>query len=139
MDAIISYADPPFACPPDVAIDLPFPPSVNRIWRNGSSGADSVYLAPSYVKWKKAADALLYSSREWRSVKITGRFTAEIFVCPPKGHQRGDLDNRIKAILDYLQHVGIIVDDKYCMRLTIEWVDPARAPEGMRVVVRPCE
>lgn len=121
----------------EIALDLPFPPSVNQIWRSARKGA-GVYSSPGYVKWKKAADALMYTSSGWRSKRISGYFTAEILVCPPKGHPRGDLDNRIKAILDHLQRCGIIADDKYCQRLSAEWVERPRAPEGARVTVRAC-
>jgi Holliday junction resolvase RusA-like endonuclease len=123
----------------EMVLDLPFPPSVNRLWRSSGKDASSrVYLAPGYVRWKKTADALMYTNRGWQSQRVSGYFTADILVCPPKGHPRGDLDNRVKAILDYLQRVGIIADDKYCQRLTIEWVDAPRAPEGARVTVRAC-
>ena len=48
-----------------------------------------------------------------------------------------DLDNYGgKAILDWAQSRELIFDDKFCERLTIEWVDHANAPEGCRVVLR---
>ena len=134
-----SMADAPFHCPPDqVVIDLPYPPSVNRLWRSTAAEKNRVYLSPSYVKWKGAADALLLGSRGWRAKKITGAFHIDISLCPTsQGHPRGDLDNRIKAVLDYLQRIEIIANDKNCQRLLAEWVDLARAPHGCRVTLRP--
>jgi crossover junction endodeoxyribonuclease RusA len=132
----INTASPPFELPGDVVIDLPFPPSVNRLWRSRSTdGASQVYLSPSYVKWKKAADAMALGTPFGF---VPGAFEAAINVCPPKGKVRGDLDNRIKAVLDWLQRVGVVADDKHCQRLMIEWVDAVRAPHGCRVFVRPC-
>lgn len=127
---------PPFALPADITVDLPFPPSVNKLWRSAakSGQANCVYLAPSYVRWKQAADAL------WLGHKVNpirAEFEASILVCPPEGGQRGDLDNRIKAVLDWLQRVGIVANDKHCQRLMIEWTEPERAPRGCRVTIRP--
>lgn len=134
-----SLADAPFHCPPDVVLDLPYPPSVNRLWRSTAAEKNRVYLSPSYVKWKDAADALLMGTRGWRSGKIKGAFSVEIALCPTsQGHPRGDLDNRIKAVLDYLQRVEVIANDKFCERLLAEWVEQPRAPTGCRVTVRPC-
>jgi Holliday junction resolvase RusA-like endonuclease len=139
MDALPSYADPPFHCPPDVVVDLPFPPSVNRLWRATAEHGDaSVYLSPIYVKWKDAADALLLSTKGWRRKTIAGAFHIDIALCPPKGQKRGDIDNRVKAVLDYLQRVEVVTNDKNCHRLLVEWVEQASAPTGCRVTVRAC-
>jgi crossover junction endodeoxyribonuclease RusA len=134
-----SMADAPFHCPPELVVDLPYPPSVNRLWRSTAAEKNRVYLSPSYVKWKGAADALLFADRNWhRKGKITGAFHIDISLCPTsQGHPRGDLDNRIKAVLDYLQRVEIIANDKNCQRLLAEWVDLSRAPHGCRVALRP--
>lgn len=136
--SIPSMADAPFHCPPDVVVDLPYPPSVNRLWRSTAAEKNRVYLSPSYVKWKEAADVLLLGAKGWRSKKIAGAFGIEIALCPTaQGHPRGDLDNRIKAVLDYLQRVEIIANDKNCQRLVAEWVVRERAPHGCRVTVTP--
>jgi Holliday junction resolvase RusA-like endonuclease len=139
-----SYADPPFACPPDdpvvggLVIDLPYPPSVNKIWKSASAlASNKVYLSPSYVKWKSLADALLMSQRGWMSRRLTGPFSIDIDLCPPARYPRGDLDNRIKATLDFLQRASVIANDKDCQRLVAQWVGQGRAPEGCRVTLRP--
>ena len=142
--SVPSYADPPFACPPDdpaiggIVIDLPYPPSVNKIWKSSSAlSQNRVYLAPSYVKWKEHADALLMSQRGWAMHRISGPFSIEIDLCPTGKYPRGDLDNRIKAVLDFLQRVTVIKNDKDCQRLVVQWVELARAPEGCRATLRP--
>lgn len=133
-------ADAPFHCPPELVVDLPFPPSVNKIWRHSAAiSSKSVVLAPSYLRWKSAADALLMATKDWRKAKITDRFTAVIIICAPtQGHQRGDLDNRVKAIFDFLQRVEIIRNDKDCQKFSIEWGTPISAPTGCRVFLSPC-
>lgn len=120
-----------------VVIELPYPPSMNRIWRSAASAAgQQVYLAPSYVKWRQAADALLMSERGWSKKRLIGPFEIEIGLCPPKSHPRGDLDNRIKAVLDWLQRANIIVNDKFCQRLVVQWVPTEAAPCGCRATLR---
>lgn len=134
-----SCADAPFHCPPDVVLDLPYPPSVNKLWRSTAAiSSHRVYLAPSYVKWKAHADALLMSVRGFSTRRVTGHFSIDIDLCPPAKHPRGDLDNRIKAVLDFLQRSLVIQNDKDCQRLVAQWVPQERAPHGCRVTVRPC-
>lgn len=130
---------PPFALSGDVVVDLPYPPSVNRLWRaTAAHGEQSVYLAPSYVKWKKSADDLLLSSKGWRRPTIKGPFGIDIGLSPAKGQMRGDIDNRVKAVLDFMQRVSVVENDKNCHRLLVEWVSVESAPHGCRVIVRAC-
>lgn len=126
-----SYADPPFACPPDVVIDLPTPPSVNRIWRANKAGPYTVSRSKEYLSWIRSADALAMSTAQFRGLKtVVGKFEAVIVL----KRIPGDLDNRTKGVLDWLQSRGVIVDDKYCERLTVAWGD---APTGCRVTIKP--
>lgn len=119
-------------------INLPYPPSTNRIWRaSGGPGGRKVYVAPEYATWKQQADVMLMARRGWMMHRITGAFEVDIALCPPKGKQRGDLDNRIKAILDFLQRSTIISNDKHCERITAYWAHPSTAPEGCRAIVKP--
>jgi Holliday junction resolvase RusA-like endonuclease len=132
------FADPPFACPPDdpmiggIVLDLPMPPSVNRIWRANRAGPKQVSISPEYAAWKRHADQMVLQMAQFRGLKtIVGKFEAKIVL----KRCRGDLDNRAKGVLDFLQSRAVVVDDKYCERLTLEWGD---APHGCRVTVRAC-
>jgi Holliday junction resolvase RusA-like endonuclease len=128
----------PLASDQDYAFDLPYPPSVNRIWRSSTKSAGkNVYIAPSYVKWKQAAGALLMTQRGWMMRRVVGPFSIDIALCPPKGHPRGDLDNRIKAVLDFLQASTVISNDKHCQLICAYWALPGMAPEGCRATVKP--
>lgn len=134
-----SYADAPFHAPSDdpyvggIIIDLPMPPSVNRIWRHNKAGPKKVSLSHEYMAWKKSADVLSMQLGQFRGVKtIVGKFVVTITV----QRCRGDLDNRIKGVLDYLQSRAVIVDDKYCERITVQW---GEAPAGCRVKVVPLQ
>lgn len=114
----------------NITIDLPCPPSVNRIWRANRAGPKRVSISKEYETWKRRADALTLSTGQFRGLKmVKGPFEAEIIL----KRVRGDLDNRTKGVLDWLQSRGVIVDDKFCERLTVSWGD---APTGCRVTVR---
>lgn len=118
-----------------IILDLPYPPSVNRIWRaSKTASGKNVHLAPSYVKWRDEANALLMTKRGWMMHRIAGQFSVELALSPPKGHIRGDLDNRIKAVLDFLQRATIVANDKHCQSIHAYW---GEAPLGCRVTVRP--
>lgn len=131
-----SMADAPFHCPPDevtgaIVIDLPTPPSVNRIWRANRAGPNKVSRSTEYKRWLKGADALALTTGQFKGLKtIRGRFEATIVI----KRCLGDLDNRAKGVLDWLQSRSVIVDDKYCEKLTLEW---GEAPTGCRVTVKP--
>lgn len=134
MTDIPSFADPPFACPPDIVLDLPAPPSTNRIWMRAKAGNRAVFTSPEYKKWKRAADDLIGAMAQMRGVKpIKGRFEAEIVLS--EKHTRIDLDNSVKALMDYCVRCQIVVDDgpKYLRRLVLDW---GNAPHGCRVTLR---
>lgn len=131
--AMPSFSDPPFACPPDTVLDLPCPPSVNRIWQRKKAGKKSVFLSAEYVSWKRNADSLSIALGQCRRVKcIKGPFEAHIIL--QRSH--GDLDNRIKALLDWAQSRELIQNDKFCERIVAEW---GTAPHGCRLILRSVE
>jgi len=117
------------AIPSAIMIDLPLPPSVNQLWRWNRKG---VRPSERYRDWKKAADGLAMVQRAHRLGAIPGRFEATI-LCAERANR--DLDNMSKAVLDWAQSRRFIVNDKLCRKLTLEWVEPKRAPDGCRLIL----
>ena len=72
------------------------------------------------------------SRRKPQPRSISGRVEIEITLAD--GY-RGDLDNTLKALLDYLRRIEAIEGDgpKHVRRLVVQW---GEAPEGIRVAVR---
>lgn len=118
--------------PITLIVDLPPPPSVNRVrridWANRKRAS----------RWIEAADKLVIFQRSGtnnplRNGKITGRFEATITL----DGQRNllDADNAIKSILDYAVRIELVTDDspKFLRRLIVEW---GYAPEGARLTLR---
>jgi len=128
-----SYADPPFAFPPDVVLDLPPPISVNHLrrmdWRSSKDRKG----------WTKNADAMVLAAkcRAIDPLKLSRISRFEAIITFSEHHTKIDLDNGIKWTVDYLRRIELIEDDgpKFMRRLTVQW---GFAPMGCRVTVRAC-
>ena len=85
-----------------------------------------VYRSADYEKWRTAAawDARMQAGPQ----KIRGCFKLTAYFVRPDLRHR-DLDNLLKALLDCLQHAGVILNDKDCV-----WIEAKWRTEGV-----PCE
>jgi Holliday junction resolvase RusA-like endonuclease len=120
-----------------LVLDLPFPPSMNRIWRiaRGKVGRrkPQVYLNPRYVAWKRECDAELMISRLGLRKDVPIRVPMKLTLTLDGGTKRtGDTDNRIKPVQDWLQRAGVIWDDKLIRDVRAHWGDAKR---GCRVTL----
>ena len=106
-------------------IDLPMPPSANNLWGRSKQGV--VYTKPHYAKWQKLCQGYCLAAG-WHKTPIKGPYTAEITL--DSNYHRGDLDNRVKAVLDILVKMGVTDDDSLCAKPSSRW---GYAPLGCRV------
>lgn len=119
----MDFSDPPFGPAPDIVLDLPAPPSVNRTRKVDKSAL------PMIAAWTRAADALVMAA--WAGGKrpktVLDRFEAIIVLS--EDSVRIDADNGIKKLLDYAKRLGLIVDDgpRHLRQITVRWGD---APRG---------
>lgn len=110
-----------------IYLDLPLPLSVNRArridWAAKKKRDD----------WIALADALVVSSGQHRQRPIIGAFEARITIATGS---RMDLDNGLKALLDYAVRLELVKDDspKYLKRITVEFGD---APKGAKALLVP--
>ena len=112
-----------------ITLDLPAPPSVNRM-RRIDLAAHRLALA-----WARTADNIVMAQRTRMAAKsIKGPF--ELHVVIDATRTRMDLDNGLKALIDYLRRIEVIEDDgqKYMRRLVVEL---GEAPEGCRITLLP--
>lgn len=96
-------------------IRIPIPPSLNHVFRN-VPGVGRVKTG-NYKRWITEAG---YAVLAQRPEKIKGDVTVSITIGP---RQRGDLDNRIKPVLDLLTKMRVIEDDRKVVQITAEWSD----------------
>ncbi len=121
-----------------ITLALPMPPSVNRIWRiayDRHGGRQRMIKSDRYSTWQQSAHGYYLEQGVHKLPKITGHFQAHIVLDASK-RRNSDADNRTKAVLDALQRFGLITDDKFCDRLTVEW---GSAPAGCIVTLSPVE
>lgn len=120
-----AFAARPAAKDGRVEINLPAPPSTNQLYTN-LPGRGRI-KSKMYKSWINAAG--------WRlnfgpAGKIEGRYRLTVFVNP----NRGDIDNRVKAISDLLVTNGVVLDDKYADAVSVKR-DESIPHSDCRVVV----
>lgn len=116
-----------------LVMELPFPPSANRLWRahNSFNGKPKFYRDGRYVSWLQECDCLCMANK-WRKQAIRGHFKAEIVLSEAKRLGHIDGDNRIKGLLDWCQRAGLIDDDALADGVAFDW---GLAPTGCRLTL----
>ena len=121
------------------SFSLPFPPSMNTYWRNfrGRTVMSKAGRAFREQVIQYVIDNNIPKFGESK-VKIT-------LILRPRDKRKIDIDNRIKAVLDALEHAGVFDDDFHVdhihmirgapikgglLHVTIEEIDNPRQPEG---------
>ena len=100
-----------------LALQLPFPPSVNSYWRTVSiKGKNRTLIS---AKGRQYRIDVLAASLQHRGcfgpdkrLSVTAEFRR-------KDRRRYDLDNFTKAMLDGIQHAGVYADDGQIDQLTL--------------------
>jgi Holliday junction resolvase RusA-like endonuclease len=92
-------------------LTLPLPPSTNNLYANGKRGR---FKTKKYDAWLSEA---YLCAMKLRPSSVHGPYRVSIQV--PWG-MRGDIDNRIKPIMDFLVHYGLTDDDRHCQGITIK-------------------
>ena len=100
-----------------LTIRLPLPPSVNNMFGVARTTGRR-FKSRTYKRWCEDADFELVRQRA-NKVRLPGKYS--IIIGCPQG-MRGDVDNRVKAILDLFVRWGITDDDKHCRRMVAEKV-----------------
>jgi Holliday junction resolvase RusA-like endonuclease len=110
-----------------IVMNLPCPPSANRIWRKGRG---RVYRSEAYNKWTANVG---WELKVIRAKPIKGRVRIEIAVSEKS---RIDLDNHGKPTIDALVTHGIIEGDskKTVRSIALKWDATVK---GIQVTVAP--
>ena len=111
-----------------ITFDLEFPPSVNNLFANGSSGR---FTTPAYRDWQTRAGWEVVARRPGRvggPVKVTLQYEEK--------SGRRDLDNLIKPVLDLcVKHQVIDGDHQSIVReINARW---SAEVKGVRVTIEP--
>ena len=103
-----------------VTVTLPFPPSVNALYRNAPGRGRA--KTQRYHQWTTQA---AWEAKIQRAGKVKGPYALYIVACRPDARKR-DLDNLAKPLSDALKTAGIIEDDSLCARLEMSWGAPGK-------------
>ncbi len=90
---------------------MPWPPSVNRIWRTVSiNGRQRTLLSREGREYREEVCSLLNGYAKDDEVCFKGSVAVTVEASPPDKRRR-DLDNVLKAAMDSLTSAGIWADD----------------------------
>lgn len=120
-------------------VELPWPPSVNHAWRTvavprgGGRGGPGfqVVLSRAGRAFRRDAVARLAGRYPLPRGGLPGRLAVSIELRPPT-RRAFDIDNRVKALLDAMQHAGVYRDDGQIDELRV--VRGAVAPGGVATI-----
>ena len=106
------------------------PPSVNAIWRHTKGG--KTYRTAAYMTWIRG--------EEWNVVpqlKTQHKFAGPVYItiAMKRPRSNSDLDNRIKPILDFLQHIAAIDNDKNVFGVNAFWSNNLKAGTAAEISI----
>jgi crossover junction endodeoxyribonuclease RusA len=93
---------------------LPLPPSVNALYGTGQGGQR--WLKPEQKEFRAEVRAIL---RRLDLTTLTGRLEVRVTLYD-NGSRRWDIDGRLKALFDSLEHGGLYVNDH---QIDVLWVE----------------
>ena len=87
------------------SINLPYPPSMNTMWRNFRG---RTVLSKAGRQFRTDVQDLII---ETNAPKFGASKLKITMILRPRDKRKMDIDNRIKAALDALEHAGVFDDD----------------------------
>ena len=114
---------------------LPWPPTVNTMWRSPRTGplAGRTLLSEQGRKYRREVQRLAVVHR-WPTHDARQRLRVRIVAHMPDRRRR-DLDNLLKAALDSLTHAGVMADDSQIDALSIERADETVVGGCLQVLI----
>lgn len=99
-----------------IEIELPWPPSANRYWRNVRG---RTIVSKEAREYKKTVKQLAYIEDLGGRIPVLGRLSVSIIAYPPDKRKR-DLDNILKVIFDAMEFAGYFLNDSQIDIIRVE-------------------
>lgn len=107
-----------------IDLTLPLPPSVNRMLGKATDG--HVFRRAHYQRWRKTAGLEFIAVKQSLPTKGLRSGPYGVRVRWPE-RMDGDVDNRLKALLDFMVWMRITPDDRAARHLSVGF-SPVPAP-----------
>ena len=107
-----------------LVVELPYPPSANRIWRVGKG---AVYTSKEYENFKAEVafalvDARAYYLNKFESYKVA-------IELHPADRRHRDVDNAVKPLFDAITKSGLVWKDDYqVVAFSVRKLEPSKKP-----------
>lgn len=98
-----------------ISVDLPYPPSANRLWR---AVRGRQIKSAEYRAWLLEAQAAITAARVTGS--MPGAYHLEIHATRPDWRAR-DLDNLVKPLSDAIAAAGLVINDSKAVSILAAW------------------
>lgn len=115
--------------PWSLTLTLPVPPSANDLF-DGGRKTKRRFKSQRYKDWEAEAESSLWEQKPFGLV--IGAY--EVGITLPE-MMRGDIDNRIKGLVDFMAQKGLTPDDKHLWKVSIRR-DPNVPPGKCHVAAR---
>lgn len=99
---------------------LPWPPSVNRIWRTTSKGI--IYLTKAAKEYRQMVCYIVAASRLKDAFPKDSHLEMTMLAYPPDNRHR-DIDNICKCVLDALEDASVYNNDSQIRILHLEMLE----------------
>lgn len=98
-----------------ISVDLPYPPSANRLWR---AVRGRQIKSAEYRSWLLEAQAAITEACIGGS--MPGAYHLEIHATRPDWRAR-DLDNLVKPLSDAIAAAGLVINDSKAVSILAAW------------------